>query len=1158
MNKRAIREFAVAARKKLIEQVTQKAFEIGIGADQILPLEEVGGYLILRGQPQSKVFAQQRDQLIEEIKTKGYQQVMEEVAYLWFNRFIALRFMEVNNYLPSGIRVLSSSDPGRVEPDLIREALNVDLGLDKNVIYEYLDANDNEGLFKNLLIHQCNALNKILPFLFERLDNYTELLFPSNLLEEGSVIRELVTSIPQEDWQEVEIIGWLYQYYVSEKKDEVFAGLKKNKKITKENIPAATQLFTPKWIVQYLVENSLGRMWLESNPDSKLQSQMPYYLEPREQDEEVKKQLETLRANLEPEEITLMDPACGSGHILVYAFDVFYEIYQERGYLAREIPRLILEHNLFGLEIDDRAAQLASFALLMKARSKSQSVFEQELQLNIVSIQESNNLDLERIAGQLSKPQVKELRDFLRFYKDAKDYGSILEPNPALIEPVQKIISTLEQQGNYLFAQIQEGDLVCLRNLLAQTKLLTQKYDLVITNPPYMGNRGMNPELSKFVKKNYPLSKRDLFAIFMERSLLMTKPGKFMATINQHSWMFISTYEELRLKVLDTTFIDSMLHLGPRAFEDIGGEKVQSTAFVLRNTAVGGYRGLYSRLVDENAEGKEKAFLKKDKLYTFEQQQFGNIAGSPIAYWASDKVVSIFKESPKLESLAEVQVGLFTCNNDYFLKLWFEVDFLNLQTRAASTREAKESNRKWFPYNKGGAFRKWYGNQEYVVNFANSGAEIAAYREARGQSRSLPGSDFYFQEGITWSFVSSSNFGVRYTPKGFVFDVAGSSLFPPQKEIIYFTAFLTSKLAFSLLGCLNPTLNFQAGNVRSLPIIVDEKRKEVIDDLAKQCIEISKRDWDSFETSWNFTQHPLLGHRKGATTIKEAFANWEKHAEEQFSKLKAHEEELNQLFIEIYGLEDELTPDVPDADVTVSKADRERDIKSFISYAVGCMMGRYSLAEEGLVYAGGDFEPERYRTFLPSQDGIIPLTAGDYFADDIVERFVEFVRVTFGEATLWENLEYIADTLDKRRTEGPRECIRRYFLKDFYKDHVKTYQKRPIYWLFRSENETFNALVYLHRYDQDTVARVRTDYLHKLQDKLIAEQSGLVQLQYTDLPGGEKTKIERRLGELERELADLIKYDEEIHHLADRRLELDLDDGVATNYAKFEDVLAKM
>ncbi|OLN30828.1 BREX-1 system adenine-specific DNA-methyltransferase PglX [Desulfosporosinus metallidurans] len=1164
MNKSVIKNFAVSARKKLIEQVMQKAFQIGITAKSITELKQEAGHIILNNIPQEKGFKHQRDKLIQEIEQKGYTQVMEEVAYTWFNRFIALRFMEVNNYLPTGVRVLSSPDPNRVEPDIIREALNVDLAVDKNVIYDFQDKNDSEGLFQYLLIHQCNELNAILPFMFEMIADYTELLFPSNLLQEGSVIRDMVTSIPEEDWKEVEIIGWLYQYYISEKKDEVFADLKKNKKITKENIPAATQLFTPKWIVQYMVENSLGRLWLESHPNEELKAQWKYYLEEAEQEPEVQQQLDVLKnPDLNPLDIKVLDPCCGSGHVLVYAFEVLYEIYKSYGYMEEDIPKLILENNLYGLDIDDRAAQLASFAVMMKARSKSRVVFRENIRLNICAIQESNwmgdevrEILVDREAWELEQEVIKYLSDTFR---DAKEFGSILDVRELDLEFLEQRLDEVKNSvaSDLLEVPYRDAILKKLPGIILQAKIMGTKYDVVCTNPPYMGSGGMNGKLGNFLKDNFTKTNGDMSTVFMEVCFRYCTSNGYISIINIPSWMFISTYEKLRELIVEEKLIINMLHFGRGIF----GSDFGTTAFVVRNRKLDNYFGTYRRLflvqgAVDSIEQKEKWFFEGINKYRFNQQHYLKISGSPIAYWVSENVLKSF-EYESFSKIVNPRIGLVTGDTSRFSRLWYEIDINKVNFNAV---DSKLSGMKWFPYQKGGPYKKWFGNHEYVINWENDGFEMKFDNSVNGRVKSHNyNGEFAFKTALTWTKITSGKFACRYSPNGFLFDDAGPICTVNELNQYFALGLLNSRIGEYYLNLINPTMNFLPGHINSIPLkkIGNKDYLVKINLLVKQNISISKTDWNSLELSWDFLNHPLLIYI--GKTIEQSFNNWREFTKTQFAQLKDNEEELNRIFIDIYGLLEELTPEVQEKNVTIRKANLESDIKSFISYAVGCMLGRYSLDEEGLIFAGGKFDQERYKTFKADADGILPVLSETYFDDDIVIQFVEFVKVTFGENTLTTNLDYIAETLGRKANESSRECIRRYFLKDFYKDHVQIYKKRPIYWLFTSGKEqAFNALIYMHRYDSSMVSRVRTDYLHPLQNKLEAEFLRLNQVLVSEDSPTEKTKATKRLKVLTKQMDELKKYDEVIHNLADQQIEIDLDDGVVVNYAKFEKVLAKI
>jgi type II restriction/modification system DNA methylase subunit YeeA len=1210
VDKTAIRNFAVKARRKLIEDITHKAYEIGITKDKILDIETFEGGFRVKGRENGKTFKKyelkQRDKLIHNIKHKGFEQVIEEVAYTWFNRFIALRFMEVNNYLPTGVRVLSSIEEGKTEPDIIQEALNIDLDLDPEIVYRLQDSNDTEDLYRYLLVKQCNQLGKIMPNVFEEIADYTELLLPDKLLAEGSVIRDLVEEIGEEDFQQEEIIGWFYQFYNQEKRDVIFdSNLSDRKKILKEDIPAATQIFTPKWIVQYIVENSLGKLWLESHPNEELKKQWKFYIEETGQE---KRQLDGLRiSDLNPEEIKVFDPAMGSGHILVYAFDILYEIYLSAGYSEREIPTLILEKNLYGLEIDDRAAQLATFALLMKARSKNRRIFRHKPKMNLCSIQESNDIPKEAIEYLVSVKETELEKHFHRedveylieVFHDAKEYGSILDVKKIDFDTLEKRIEEIRNNVPEDLFELQYREVILekIPPLIQQAKIMSQKYDVVCTNPPYMGNRRMNNKIQAYARNHYDDVKTDLFAMFIKKSSMWASNHGFIGLVTPYVWWFISSYEKLRKYILENTTISTLIQLEYNAFE---GAAMPIGTFVLRNYSVD-VNGIYIKLSDfkgiKNQPIKVLEAIQNANVYyryVGNQKKFLNIPGYTFAYWISNRFYEIFSEAKLLREVAEPKQGLATTDNNRFLRLWFEVDILKIKFNCQSKIEAKESGFKWFPYNKGGEFRKWYGNNEFTVNYQFDGKEIKAnvlrkYKYLKTPDFVVKNSDYYFKEGITYTFISNASFGVRYTDYGFIFDVAGSSIFTDDKKIYYLLGFLSTNIAMMLLHVISPTMNSQVGDVGKLPVIFCYEKEKNVNLLVKNNITLSRMDWDSFEISWDFKKHPLLAHKKEADTIEGAFYNWSAFANQQFNQLKANEEELNRIFIEIYGLQDELTPYVDDKDVTItriydSKEDipesmkgnnyvltREDVIKSFISYAVGCMFGRYSLDEEGLIYAGGDFDDKfRIRNGqweIKTKEGwkksrvnivehnVIPIADGDYFEDGILERFVDFVNVSFGEDTLEENLDYIAETLGRKANETSRQAIRRYFLKDFYKDHVKAYKKRPIYWLFDSgRQDGFKALIYMHRYDPSTVARVRTDYLHSLQKKYEAEVSHLDILIDSDISQREKAAARKKKEKILKQIEECRLYDEAIAHVANQRIEIDLDDGVKVNYAKFQGV----
>lgn len=1277
MNKNAIKKFAIDARNKLIASVTDKAGMLGITPDSCSEAVTKGAdfevYKTTAGTEVTlnKKQCEQRRKLVDQIHARGFDAVIEEVAYTWFNRICAIRFMEVNDYMyPVRVRVLSSEKKSTVsglvknEPDVVTMAPDIDWNFTDKEREEIIDAKMNnrlDDLFRMLFIKQCNLLHDVLPGLFEETEDYTEMLLNISFTNEDDVVRMLIDNVDEKDFNvntldkngnptgQVEIIGWLYQYYNTELKDDTFAKLKKNIKISKERIPAATQLFTPDWIVRYMVENSVGRIWIEHlravdpGVDEKETAEKfgwKYYLPGAEQEESVNAKLAEIRTTykaLKPKDITCIDPCMGSGHILIAMFDVLMDIYESAGYDKREASFEIVEHNIHGLDIDKRAYQLAYFAVMMKGRGYNRRFLNirdgATLEPKVYAIEESNEinrnhlqffgLSMEEKDREKSEQQIRYLLDT---FADAREYGSLLYVDTCDWDVLARFVEDFSLEGQISFdnvgVELTQNE---LKKLVEIARIIGQKYESVITNPPYMGNRGMGDLLSEYVKTNYSDSKSDLFAAFIEKSRHFTKNNGFYAMITQPSILFLSSFSNLREKIVRENSIVSVLHMGRGIF----GIDFGSAAFVLRNTMTSIYKGSFFRLHertfqyidlfdierlylsaknDHNFKFNFSAYIAKDGTddldsqeetvysdkeqvlyYETNQSNFNKLPGCPYAYWASDKMINNFTES-LLGQIANPRQGMATGENNRFLRMWHEVDITKCGFGIKNREEAKSSGKKWFLYNKGGDFRKWFGNNEYVVNWENDGYEICNFKDEKGKLRSRPQNmQFYFKTGLTWSFVSSTSFGVRYSPEGALFDIGGSSVFPQDKDVLYILGFLCSKLSFEYMKLQNPTMNFQVGNVANLPIIFDDEKRFEIEALVEQNIQISKEDWDSFETSVGFKAIPLIIHRGGVSTIKEAYNNWKKYSEQQFQKLKRNEEKLNELFIKIYGLESEFLPDVEDKDITVHRADLERDIKNFISYAVGCMFGRYSLDEEGLILAGQPLESHLYMTtapvvgtgvagnpgpylptgeyyykdedgevkkcsFNPDTDNIIPITDEEYFTDDIVSRFVEFVKTVYGEETLEENLQFIADALGNKGNTS-REVIRNYFLKDFYADHLKVYQKRPIYWLFDSGKQNgFKALIYMHRYDADTVGRVRTDYLHKAQKYV---ETAMQSAQYTidnSTSASEKSKATKAVTKYAKQLAEMKIYDEAIAHVANQRIEIELDDGVKVNYAKFQGV----
>jgi type II restriction/modification system DNA methylase subunit YeeA len=1148
MDKNAIKKYAVWARRELIARVSQKALQYGISAKETgdAAADSVNDKLL------TDTEKKQRQALIAQINEKGFELVCEEIAYTWFNRFSALRFMEVNGYLPTHVRVFTDEE-NNFKPQILTEAIHLEMdGLDMDKVYAYKEADQTEELYKYLLITQCNALNKILPGMFQRIVDYTELLFPDNLLREGSVIEQMIAMIPEEDWQDaVQIIGWLYQYYNSEPKDTVFANLKKNIKISKEDIPAATQLFTPDWIVRYMVENSLGRLWLEGHPNDGLKAGWKYYLDEAEQEAEVQAQLAKIREEyqkIKPEEIRCIDPCMGSGHILVYMFDVLMQIYEAYGYNQREAAASIVENNLFGLDIDERAAQLAYFAVMIKARQYDRRFFSREVQPHVYAIRESNHLDnvsVEYFVNGDAKLKA-DLQTLMDELCDAKEYGSILNVSQVDFDALYARFDEIRDEISIMRETLLNELLPFVQ--VAQT--LVQKYDVVVTNPPYMG-KGMSTALSKYLKKHYDDSKADLFSAFIEKCCSMAASNGYWAMITQHSWMFLSSYEKLRQKLLEYIVVN-MCHLGARAFEEIGGEVVQTTTFVYKKIKAPCYQSRFVRLLDyQSQKEKEQALLNNasKNTYVTGMDKLSTIEGIPFAYWVSKTCLEAFQNN-NLYGLTISDGQNKTGDNDTYLREHWEVEKFNVGV-----------GKKWLHYAKGGSYRKWAGNLYEVIDW--SGLARQHYR-ADPACRILK-EYLWYKKGITWGIIAQ--IGFRVLPCDATFDMQGSSVFiSEESEYSCILAFLNSKVAYIFLQIFNTTLSFQIRDIRNLPYnksAIALQKKE-IECLSETNVNLATAEWDSFETSWDFMRHPIVQLCHGVTTndghesayIEDAYNEWEFDCNERFNQLKANEEELNRIFIDIYGLQDELTPEVEDKDVTVRKADLQRDIKSLISYAVGCMFGRYSLDVDGLAYAGGDWDDSKYKKYPADKDNIIPICDDEYFPDDIVGRFVKFIETVYGTDTLEENLQFIAAALGGKET--PREVIRNYFLNDFYTDHCKIYQKRPIYWLFDSGKKNgFKALIYLHRYQPDTLARMRTDYVHEQQARYRTAIENLEQ-RINGAATADRVKLNKQLTKLREQAEELRLYEEKIHHLADRMIRIDLDDGVKHNYEIFKDVLANI
>ena len=1203
MNKTAIKNFAIWARNKLIADIQYRAGLMGITADGIKdPLPQSTGTMEFYDIGTSEPYAisgdaiPQRKKLAEVIRRKekdsnyatAYKYILEEVAYTWFNRLIAIRFMEVNDYLPSRIRVLSS-ESGKIEPDLVTTPFDAELTFthaEEETVLRLKNENKLDELFRLLFIKQCNALNEILPALFEKTSDYTELLLNLSVVDQEGVVYHLIHDIAEDDFNiekggQVEIIGWLYQYYNTEPKNAAFA---KNGKITKEEIPAVTQLFTPDWIVRYMVENSLGRIFIDKRKEQgvfadglapeemtwdeieakrianeeEIAGQMgwKYYLPEAAQTKEVRQQLDEIQKQSEYKDvrdIKVIDPCMGSGHILVYAFDVLMQMYENDGYSQRDAAHCILEHNLFGLDIDERAAQLAYFAVMMKARQYDRRIFSRGIQPHVYAIAESNDIDTyTRDYFANNDPKLKAALDsIINDLRDAKEYGSILTVAPvdfaalyARVEEVQNDISLHR-----------EAALATILPLILVAEVLAQQYDVVVTNPPYMSLKGMPKALFEYVMKNHSTTKNDIYCVFIEKCLKQyAKAHGYVAMITQQVWMFTSGFEKFRKDLLANYTISSLIQLGTKAFEDISGEVVQTCTFIIKSDRIAKSKTNFFRLVDENSSSsKENAFLARKERYEVSSEQFSAVPGAPICYWLSDKIFKIYQTSLSISDVSKTRQGLKSSDDKRFIRFFYEVSVTRIAQHIHSTTQAASSLQKWFWLNKGGQI-KWFGNNIYVINWEHDGKEIKDYavKVAGSFSKNITAIDAYFKECLSWPQISLSHPSFRYIPKGFIFASAGPSLFvndPTQKW--YVLGLLNSCVTQTLLDAINPTINFGVSDILKIPFIFDNHQQGLIEKLVIECVKIAKYDYDQNETSWEFLRHPLV-QRGDDCKISVAFIEWTEICNNNFSQLKSNEENLNAIFANIYGLTDELVTKVKDEEVSIHKANLEHDIKSLLSYAVGCMFGRYSLDVDGLAYAGGDWDASKYKTFLPDQDDVIPITDEEYLEDDIISRLCDWLKAAYGADTLEENLDFIAGALGGKGNSS-REIIRSYFLKDFFKDHCKTYQKRPIYWLFDSGKQNgFKALIYLHRYTPDTIGNLRVDYLHKMQRVYESEINRMQDMIDHSTNAREVAASTKRKEKLQKQLKECRDYDEMIAHLALSRIELDLDDGVKVNYEKIQ------
>ncbi|MDQ8597118.1 BREX-1 system adenine-specific DNA-methyltransferase PglX [Klebsiella aerogenes] len=1212
MNTNNIKKYAPQARNQFRDAVIQKLTTLGISVDKKGTLQiadaEIVGETVRYGQfdyPKSTLT--RRDRLMKRARDQGFDVLVEHCAYTWFNRLCAIRYMEIHGYLDHGFHMLSHPDnpTGFEVLDHVPEVAEALLPEKKAQLVDMkLSGNQDEAIYRELLLAQCHALHRAMPFLFEVVDDEAELLLPDNLTRTDSILRGLVDGIPEEDWQEVEVIGWLYQFYISEKKDAVIG-----KVVKSEDIPAATQLFTPNWIVQYLVQNSVGRQWLQTYPDSPLKGKMDYYIEPAEQTPEVQSQLAAITpASIEPESIKVLDPACGSGHILIEAYNVLKNIYEERGYRARDIPQLILENNIFGLDIDDRAAQLSGFALLMMARQDDRRIFTRDVRLNIVSLQESLHLDIAKLWQQLNFHQQNQtgsmgdmfaentslphtdsaeyqlLMRTLKRFVNAKTLGSLIQvpqEEEAELKAFLDTLYRLDQEGD----SQQKAAAKAFIPYIQQAWILAQRYDAVVANPPYMGGKGMNGELKEFAKNHFPDSKSDLFAMFMQHAFSLLKENGFNAQVNMQSWMFLSSYEVLRGWLLDNKTFITMAHLGARAFSQISGEIVQTTAWIIANHYTKRYFPSYFKLTNGNEV--EKKINLSSRKYIFKSQNqndLKSIPGAPIVYWFSKAIISTFVNNKSLNASVSFHRGISTGNNEKYSRHWHEVSYKKIYFNASSREEAYSSNAKWFPYNRGGEFKKWFGLNHDIINYEKNGQSMCN-DASLGLSPGFrhDGAEEYFAEAITWTALTSGTPSFRLLESGYVLGHKGSSIKVSKSNRLILLGYLNSSFAQKIITSISATLDVTISQLSTLPCPSFDALASIKNNV-EELVKISTDDYHDQECYWNFKKNKLTSISNNEKLIKSNFLRIIETNAHITKKAKKLEENINENVLHMFNTSNDIVIDVPYSSITLNsnlyyrynnlsedeqKNRYQSDINSeLLSYIIGCQMGRYSLDREGLVYAheGNKGFAElvaegAYKTFPADNDGILPLMDDEWFDDDVTSRVKEFVRTVWGEEHLQENLDFIAESLclyaiKPKKGESALDTIRRYLSTQFWKDHMKMYKKRPIYWLFSSGKEkAFECLVYLHRYNDATLARMRTEYVVPLLARYQANIDRLNE-QVDGASGGEATRLKRERDNLSKKFNELRSFDDRLRHYADMRISIDLDDGVKVNYGKFGDLLA--